>query len=77
MQSYSRHTWEVKTEGAARISAVVRAREGQKRTGMENPWECCCNVQVGRGGMVRFGELREENDLSGRGHFFAPTRGSE
>jgi hypothetical protein len=33
----SRRTWEVKTEGAARISAVVSAGRGQKRAGMKNP----------------------------------------
>lgn len=30
-------TWEVKSVGAALISAVVEARRGQKRTGKRNP----------------------------------------
>lgn len=31
------HTWEVKSVGAALISAVMEARRGQKEAGIENP----------------------------------------
>jgi hypothetical protein len=60
----------VKTEGAARISAVVSAGRGQKKAGMENPLSdvVVCRF-VGSGGDVRFGEV-DKNDLScGRGLF--------
>jgi hypothetical protein len=75
-EALSQRTWEVKTEGAARISAVVSAGRGQKRAGMENPLSVVVVCRfVGGGGDVRLGEV-QKNDLSAAGgdFFRANTR---